>query len=88
MDKITFSEITALMENQYLKDKEAWEQMRLLGFIIAKSNGAKINKVESLIEFPWEKEAKKKAEPVFMTDEQMAQFRKKAQSLIDNNFFD
>lgn len=88
MDKITFSEISALMENQYLKEKEAWERMRLLGFIMAKSNGAKINKVESLLQFPWEKEEKRKAQPIVMSEKQISNYRKKAQAMIDNNFFD
>ena len=88
MDKMEFYEVSALLKFQYLKDKENWEQARLIGFISAKSNGAKINKVESLISFPWEKEEKQKTEPVFMSEEQLAQFRNKAQKMIDTNFFD
>lgn len=86
LDEISFYEIQALLKNQYYKEKEAWEQTRLLGFIIAKANGAKIKKAEDLMKFEWE--IKEKAAPVFISEEKMEQYRNRAQAMIDNNFFE
>lgn len=75
-----FYEIAALMKYSFYKSMEGWEQSRMTGFITAKSNGAKINKIEDLIKFPWEK--KQKSEPVFMSEEKMASMRERAKSVI------
>lgn len=86
MDEMEFYEIGVLLKYQYYKDKEDWEQTRMLGFINARSNGAKINKVESLLKFPWEKQPKEK--PQFISDEQMEKYRERAKWVIENNILE
>lgn len=86
LDEISFYEINSLMKYQYYKDMENWEQTRMLGFIIARSNGSKINKIEKLIKFPWEEKEKNKR--VFISDEKMKSFREKAQWIIENNILE
>lgn len=81
-----FYEISALLTYQYLKDKENWEQARMLGFITAKSNGAKIGKMEDLVKFDWEKKQKEK--PQFISDEKMEEYRKRARMIIENNILE
>lgn len=86
MDEMELYEINSLLKYQYYKDKENWEQTRMLGFINARSNGAKINKVESLLKFPWEKQPKEK--PQFISDEQMKNYRQRAKWVIENNMLE
>lgn len=86
MDEIEWYEIKALTDFHYYKNQEDWEQTRFLGYIIAKGNGAKINKMENLMKFQWEQEEKQK--PKFMSDEDMNRLQNKAKWMIENNVFE
>lgn len=81
-----FYEISSLLDYQYMKDKENWEQARMMAFITAKSQGAKIHKMEDLMKFQWEK--KEKETPVFISDEKMKEYRKRAKYIIENNILE
>lgn len=83
LDQMEFYEISSLLKHQYYKDKESWEQTRFLGFLNARCSGAKIGKMEDLIEFQWEKEEKE--QPRFLSDEEISGFRDKAKWIIENN---
>lgn len=86
LDEMEFYEIKALLNYQYYKEQDAWEQARFLGYITAKSHGAKNLKITDLIKFQWERENAKK--PQFMSDADMQRLRNKAQWLIENNMLD
>ena len=86
LDEIEMYEIKALLKYQYYRNQEEWEQTRFLGFISAKSNGAKISKLENLVKFQWEK--KEKQIPQFMSDEDMNRLQNKAKWMIENNVFE
>ena len=81
-----FYEVHALLNYQYYKEQDSWEQTRLLGYITAKSHGAKNLKLTDLIKFQWEKE--NKAKPQFISDADMKRLREKAQWMIENNLLD
>ena len=53
-----FYEIEALIENQWMKDKESWEQTRLQAYITAQVNSTKKIEMSDLLTFPWEKDIK------------------------------
>lgn len=53
-----FYEIEALIENQWMKDKESWEQARLQAYITAQVNSTKKIEMSDLLTFPWEKDIK------------------------------
>ena len=78
-----FYEIAALMKYNYYKEQDSWEQARFLGFITAKSHGAKNLKITDLIKFQWENTNNGK--PQIMSDEDMKRLRAKAQWMIENN---
>lgn len=86
LDEMEFYEINALFKYNYYRDKDSWEQTRLLGYITAKSHGAKNLKMEDLIKFQWEKENNGK--PQFISDEDMKRLRAKAQWLVENNMLE
>lgn len=77
-------EIVALLSNQYQKDKESWEQTRLIAYIIAQSNTKKKLTLQSIIKFPWEQETKK-AKPEMMSDKDLKRLKAAAQNFINNN---
>lgn len=84
-----FYEITALMKFSYYKNMEDWEQSRMVSFITAKSNGAKIGKMEELMKFSWEQkeEAPKKKirdKSHVMTDEEMKEYDEKAKRILES----
>ena len=47
-------EIEPLVTKLYLKNKESWEQTRLLGYITAQTQSTKKLKPTDIIKFPWE----------------------------------
>lgn len=47
-------EIPLLIKNLYLKNKESWEQARMVSYIIAQTQSTKKLKVTDIIKFPWE----------------------------------
>lgn len=63
-------EIAAVMKYQYLKDKESWEQTRLISYIIAQTNSTKKIKLTDIIEFPWEKENTKANQTISNEDKE------------------
>ena len=77
-------EIVALLSNQYQKDKESWEQTRLIAYIIAQSNTKKKLTLQSIIKFPWENESKKQ-KPEMMSDADLKRLKAAAQNFINNN---
>lgn len=58
LDEMQFYEIKPLITKAYLKDKESWEQTRLLGYILAQSNSKKKLKPTDILKFPWDEEKK------------------------------
>ena len=60
------------------RNREAWEQTRLLGFIIAQSNSTKTLKQTDILRFPWDEEEKKDTS---VTDEEMQRLRAKAKEV-------
>lgn len=49
-------EIEALIPNLYKKNKESWEQARLIAYVMAQVNSTKSLKPSDIISFSWDKE--------------------------------
>lgn len=62
MDRMEFYEIKVLIENQWMKTKESWEQARMQAFITAQVNSTKPLEMTDLMTFPWEKVENEKIE--------------------------
>lgn len=58
LDEMEQYEINPLVTNIYKKEKESWEQTRMLGYIIAQSNSTKKLKATDIIKFPWDDDYK------------------------------
>ena len=63
-----FIEVESFIDGLNRRNREAWEQTRLLGFIIAQSNSTKTLKQTDILRFPWDEEEKK---DTCVTDEEM-----------------
>lgn len=55
LDRMQMYEIKPLIESSYLRNKDNWEQARMIAYIIAQSNST--NKIEptDIIKFSWDK---------------------------------
>ena len=50
-----FYEMQALIENKWRKDKENWEQARVVGYITAQSQSSKRIDPKKIIPLPWDR---------------------------------
>lgn len=48
-------EIEALIENRWRKNRESWEQARILGYVTAQCQFTKPLNPKDILTFPWEK---------------------------------
>ena len=58
MDRMMFYEIETLIGNQWMRDKESWEQARLQAYMTAQVNSTRRIDMDDFLTFPWEKGVK------------------------------
>ena len=58
LDEMQFYEIDCLLDNYYLKNKDSWEQARLIAYITAQVNSKDRLNPEDIMKFHWEKDDK------------------------------
>lgn len=75
---MTLAEVESFLEGLNRRNREAWEQTRLLGYIIAQSNSTKTLKQTDILRFPWDEEEKKETS---VTDDEMKRLREKAKAV-------
>jgi hypothetical protein len=63
-----FYEISIALEGLYFKNREAWEQTRMICYVIAQANSTKRIKASDIITFPWDK-TDKNEEDTYVSDE-------------------
>ena len=73
-----FIEVESFIDGLNRRNREAWEQTRLLGFIIAQSNSTRTLKQTDILRFQWDEEEKKDTS---VTDEEMQRLRAKAKEV-------
>lgn len=78
LDKMDFIEAESFLDGLNRRNRESWEQTRLLGYIIAQSNSTKTLKQTDILRFPWDEEEKKDTS---VTNEDMKRLRAKAKAL-------
>lgn len=61
-----FYEMECLLENLWMKNKDSWEQSRMVAYVTAQSQSTKKLDMQEMITFPWEKESEKEE----ITDEE------------------
>ena len=47
------------MKYSYYRNKESWEQARLISYLIAQTHSTKKLKLEEIVKFPWEQKDEK-----------------------------
>lgn len=75
---MTLAEVESFLEGLNRRNRDAWEQTRLLGYIIAQSNSTKTLKQTDILRFPWDEEEKKDTS---VTDDEMERLRAKAKEI-------
>lgn len=72
---MSIAEVESFIDGLNRRNREAWEQTRLLGYIIAQVNSTKTLKQTDILRFPWDEYEKK---DTGVTDEEMKRLRAKA----------
>lgn len=75
LDRMQMYEIKPLIESSYLRNKDNWEQARMIAYIMAQSNST--NKIEptDIIKFSWDKTE----EPTVVSDVDVERLTRKAE---------
>ena len=73
-----FIEVESFIDGLNRRNREAWEQTRLLAFIIAQSNSTRTLKQTDILRFSWDEEEKKDTS---VTDEEIQRLRAKAKEV-------
>lgn len=77
---MTFGEIEAFLAGFYRRSREAWEQTRMLGYIIAQANSTKKLKQTDILRFPWDDEDTE-VKDTSVSDEEMKRLRELAKKM-------
>jgi hypothetical protein len=56
LDQMQMYEVRSLLQYSYYRDKESWEQSRLIAYITAQTQSTKRIKPTDIMTFPWEKD--------------------------------
>lgn len=83
LDKMSFGEVEAFLSGFYRRNREAWEQTRIIGYIIAQSNSTKQLEQTDILCFPWDE--KKGNETTRVSDDEMKRLREKAK-LVEQTY--
>ena len=79
LDKMSFSEVRYFLQGLSMRNRESWEQARILGYIIAQSNSTKELKQTDILRFPWDEEGEAQTNLVCEAD--MERLRQKAKAI-------
>ena len=82
LDKIQTYEINALVEYGFLKDRENWEQARLMAYVTAQCQSTKKIKITDIVQFPWEQKQTK--EQTEIDKKKLEQVKAMAKEIIKN----
>lgn len=80
MYKMTFREIEAFLTGFYRRHSEAWEQTRIIGYIIAQANSTKKLELTDILRFPWDSE-NTEIKDTSVSDEDMKRLREMAKQM-------
>lgn len=84
LDRMEFYEISALIENAWMKSKESWEQARLQAYLTAQVNSTKNIDMMEFMTFPWEKVETDKIEDTKEEREALMKEMKEWENIMNN----
>lgn len=73
-------EIQPLINNIHKKNKDSWEQTRLLGYITAQIGSTKKLKLTDILQFPWDEDQEDSNTSI--TDSDIERLRSKAKNYL------
>lgn len=77
---MTLDEVRLYLEGYERRKRDAWEQTRILGYIMAQVNSTKPIKQTDILSFPWDKKSHK-AKPIPVPISEMERLRAKAKQV-------
>ena len=82
-DEMQFYELQPLVDNAYRRNKEQWEQARMISYITAQCNSTKKLKMTDILTFPWDTEQDETTTGI--TNDDIKRLRQKANNYINRN---
>lgn len=76
-NNMTFGEVLFFLKGFEIRKHDAWEQTRLLGYITAQVNSAKVLSPTDILSFSWDNEVKTKKD-IGVSDNEIKRLREKA----------
>lgn len=83
LDKMTFGEVETFLTGFNRRSRDAWEQTRIIGYIIAQANSTKKLKQTDILRFPWDEN--RENETTCVSDDDMKRLREKAK-LVEQTY--
>lgn len=80
---MTFGEVEAFLTGFNRRNREAWEQTRVIGYIIAQANSTKKLEQTDILRFPWDNESET-SKDTQVSDEEILRLREKAKQVAQN----
>lgn len=77
LDKMTFGEVEAFLTGFNRRNRDAWEQTRIIGYIIAQANSTKKLEQTDILRFPWDEESTERKD-THVSEEEIKRLREKA----------
>ncbi|MDR1582065.1 MAG: hypothetical protein LBS55_02210 [Prevotellaceae bacterium] len=80
MDRMPFYEINIAIDGLYLKNRQSWEQTRMICYVIAQTNSKKRIKLTDIMKFWWED--KKNDENTHVSDDEAKRLNDKLNEYV------
>lgn len=84
LDRMDFYEMSALIDNMWMKSKESWEQARLQAYLTAQVNSTKKIDMTEFMTFPWEKIETEKIDDTKEERETLMKEMKEWENIMNN----
>ena len=78
---MTLDEVRLYLEGYERRKRDAWEQTRILGYIMAQVNSTKPIKQTDILTFPWDQEAPKNPKTTRVSSSEIERLRAKAKQV-------
>ena len=83
LDKMSFGEVETFLTGFYRRNRDSWEQTRVIGYIIAQANSTKQLEQTDILRFPWEENKEDKTTRV--PDDEMKRLQEMAK-LVEQTY--
>lgn len=85
LDIMSLSEVNLFLGGLSVRNRDAWEQTRMVCYIIAQANSSKTLKQSDILRFPWDDSSGSEIDSTSVSDEDMRRLRELAKQYESNN---